>query len=336
MKRAALFIAIYGKRSIMITLSQPLYGFVVVYLKETRGANMEIKDMQAFYTVVEEGNISHAAIRLAIAQPALSRQMKRLESSLGVQLFERGSRRIRLTEAGRLLHTRVERILGMVDGTVREITEIGTGVAGALRLGTITSSGALVLPCLMREFHRRYPMVKFQIWEGEGTRILEMLDSHGIEIGITRAQVDAALYESVVLANEPLVLMMNRQTGIAGAAEDTVRIAELAGRPIIVPLRWKAVFEEHCRQAGFTPHFISESDSVVQDVLSVRAGLGMALLPLSAKSLVADDGALVIKKLVEPEILTHTVVSWLKGRTLSASAQHFVTLLKEMYRGKIG
>lgn len=293
---------------------------------------MEIKDMQAFYTVVEEGNISHAALRLAIAQPALSRQMKRLEGSLGVQLFERGSRRIRLTEAGRLLYARVERILGMVDGTVREISEIGTGVAGAIRIGTITSSGALVMPRLMREFHRRWPMVTFEIWEGEGTRILEMLDSHAIEIGITRSQVDANLYESIVLANEPLVLMMNREKGVAGDDEETVRVAELKDCPIIVPLRWKAAFEGYCKQAGFTPNFVSVSDSVVLDVLSVRAGLGMAVLPASAESLMDDDGALVVKRLTEPEILTHTVVSWLKNRTLSASAQHFVTLLKDMYK----
>ena len=109
---------------------------------------MEIKDMQAFYAVVEEGNISHAALRLDIAQPALSRQMKRLETSLGVKLFERGSRRIRLTEAGQLLYSRVEHILGMVDGTVREITEIGTGIAGSIRIGTIVSSGAQFLPPL--------------------------------------------------------------------------------------------------------------------------------------------------------------------------------------------
>ncbi len=293
---------------------------------------MEIKDMQAFYTVVEEGNISHAALRLAIAQPALSRQRTRLEGSLGVQLFERGSRRIRLTEAGRLLYARVERILGMVDGTVREISEIGTGVAGAIRIGTITSSGALVMPRLMREFHRRWPMVTFEIWEGEGTRILEMLDSHAIEIGITRSQVDANLYESLVLANEPLVLMMNREKGVAGDDEETVRVAELKDCPIIVPLRWKAAFEGYCKQAGFTPNFVSVSDSVVLDVLSVRAGLGMAVLPASAESLMDDDGALVVKRLTEPEILTHTVVSWLKNRTLSASAQHFVTLLKDMYK----
>lgn len=302
---------------------------------EEAGRGMEIKDMQAFYTVVEEGNISHAAMRLDIAQPALSRQMKRLEGSLGVQLFERGSRRIRLTEAGRLLYARVERILAMVDGTVREITEIGTGVAGAIRIGTITSSGALVMPKLMSEFHRRWPMVTFEIWEGEGTRVLEMLDSHAIEIGITRSQVDGNLYESIVLANEPLMLMMNREAARQTGDQHTVRVGELKDQPIIVPLRWKAAFEGYCKQAGFAPYLISVSDSVVLDVLSVRAGLGMALLPASAKSLMGDDGALVAKRLVEPEILTHTVVSWLKNRTLSAGAQHFVELLKEMYWDKI-
>ena len=124
---------------------------------------MDIKDMRAFYAIVEEGNISHAAQRLDIAQPALSRQMKRLETSLGVQLFERGSRRIRLTDAGRVMYTRVEHILGMVDGTVREITEIGSGIAGSIRLGTITTSGALLLPELISEFHSRYPNVTYQI-----------------------------------------------------------------------------------------------------------------------------------------------------------------------------
>lgn len=136
-------------------------------LRPEREITMEIKDMRAFYAIVEEGNISHAAQRLDIAQPALSRQMKRLETSLGVQLFERGSRRIRLTDAGRVLYSRVEHILGMVDGTVREITEIGSGIAGSIQLGTITTSGALLLPELISEFHRRYPQVTYQIWEAE-------------------------------------------------------------------------------------------------------------------------------------------------------------------------
>ena len=148
--------------------------------------------MRAFYAIVEEGNISHAAQRLDIAQPALSRQMKRLETSLGVQLFERGSRRIRLTDAGKVMYARVEHILGIVDGAVREITEMGSGVVGAVRLGTITTSGAMLVPELLSEFHRRYPQVTYQIWEAEGARILELLDNRVIEIGITRTQVDAS------------------------------------------------------------------------------------------------------------------------------------------------
>ena len=165
---------------------------------------MDIKDMRAFYAIVEEGNISHAAGRLAVAQPALSRQMKRLESALGVKLFERGSRRIRLTEAGRVLKERVEQILGLVDGTVREIQDVGEGTAGEVRIGTITSSGANLVPGLLAAFHETHPRVTFQIFEAEGARVLDMLDNRLIEIAVTRTEVERENYESIVLANEPL------------------------------------------------------------------------------------------------------------------------------------
>lgn len=290
---------------------------------------MEIKDMRAFYAIVEEGNISHAAQRLDIAQPALSRQMKRLETSLGVQLFERGSRRIRLTDAGRVLYSRVEHILGMVDGTVSEITEIGSGVAGSVRIGTITSSGAMLLPELITEFHTRYPNVTYQIWEAEGSRILELLDNRVIEIGVTRTQVDSKVYESIVLPNEPFVLIMNKNDEI-GKDKDKVRMEELKEVPIIIPLRWQSVFVSNCRKLGFEPHVVCVSDSIVQDLLLAKMDVGMALVPISSKNLLTD-GDLICKKLVEPEMSTHTVVAWLKNRTLSSSSAHLIELFREMY-----
>ena len=295
---------------------------------------MDIKDMRAFYAIVEEGNISHAAQRLDIAQPALSRQMKRLETSLGVQLFERGSRRIRQTDAGRVMYTRVEHILGMVDGTVREITEIGSGIAGSIRLGTITTSGALLLPELISEFHSRYPNVTYQIWEAEGARILELLDNRVIEIGITRTQVDSKVYESIVLPNEPLVLIMNKEQEI-GAASDKVELKELKDQPIIIPLRWQSVFIANCRKLGFEPNIVCVSDSIVQDLLLAKMGMGMALLPVSSKTLLTD-GNLIYKKLIEPEMSTHTVIAWLKNRTLSSSSEHLIRLFREMFLGEKG
>lgn len=291
--------------------------------------NMEIKDMRAFYAIVEEGNISHAAQRLDIAQPALSRQMKRLESSLGVQLFERGSRRIRLTDAGRVMYSRVEHILGMVDGTVREITEIGSGVAGSIRLGTITTSGAMLLPELISEFHSRYPNVTYQIWEAEGARILELLDNRVIEIGITRTQVDSKIYNSIVLPNEPLVVIMNKAQEI-GNDKGEVSLAELKDMPLIIPLRWQTIFVANCRKLGFEPKIICVSDSIVQDLLLAKMGMGLALLPVSSKTLLTD-GNLVYKKLVSPEMSTHTVIAWLKNRTLSSSSEHLIRLFREMF-----
>ena len=293
------------------------------------GQTIGIKDMRAFFAIVEEGNISHAAQRLGIAQPALSRQMKHLEENLHVKLFERGSRRIRLTEAGQLLYGRVENILGMVDGTVREIKEIGNGSRGVIRIGTITTSGAMILPDLVAEFRKLYPDVTFEIWEAEGARIIELLDSRLIEIAITRTQVDNLAYELLVLPNEPLVMVMNAEN-VCGAKKDTIRLKELKNQPLIIPLRWKSNFIAACKKFDFEPNIICVSDSVVQDLLMVKMNLGAAMIPVSSKRLLTD-GDLVYKRIVEPEMTTHTVVSWRKNQTLSTACKNFIELFKKLY-----
>ena len=287
------------------------------------------KDMKAFFAIVEEGNISHAAQRLNVAQPALSRQMKRLEEKLSVKLFERGSRRIRLTEAGRVLCNRVEGILGMVDGTVREIIEIGSGAKGSLRIGTIASSGALILPELISEYHKAYPKITFEIMEAEGTRVLELLDNHLIEIAITRTQVDNLAYELLVLPNEPLVIVMNKKNP-CGRKADTIRLPELKGQQIIIPLRWKSTFETNCKNLGFEPQIICVSDSIVQDLLMVKMNLGVALIPVSSQKLLTD-GDLIYKRLTDPEMTTHTVVSWLKNQTLSTAGKNFLEMFQQKF-----
>ena len=266
-----------------------------------------IKDMRAFFAIVEEGNISHAAIRLGIAQPALSR---------------RGSRRIRLTEAGQVLYNRVENILGLVDGTVREIKEIGSGTKGAIRIGTITTSGAMILPDLIAEFRKLYPDVTFEIWEAEGARIIELLDSRLIEIAITRTQVDNLNYDLLVLPNEPLVVVMNSKS-LCGAKKETVKLEELKDQPMIIPLRWKSSFVAACRKLDFEPNIICVSDSIVQDLMMVKMNLGAALIPFSGRRLLTDGN-----------LTTHTVVAWRKNQTLSSSCKNFLELFKKMFMPK--
>ena len=290
---------------------------------------MDIRDMKNFYAIVEEGNISNAAKRLNIAQPPLSKQMKQLEDNLGVQLFERGSRRIRLTEAGQLLRERVEQILGLVDGTIKEITELNSGLVGTLSIGTVTTSGATMLPSLLHKFHNLYPNVTFQLWEGDGSRILELLNSRVIEVGIIRAPFDPEIYESITLPDEPLVIAMKKDQCICGEDPEKVRLIELANQPLIVPLRWKAMFVECCEKDGFKPNIVCICDGILLNLIWTKLGIGMALVPKSTEGLISDS-ELIYKTIVEPALSTQTVIVWARNHKLSASSKHFLDVLKDI------
>lgn len=289
---------------------------------------MDIRNMRYFYAIAEEGNISNASKRLNIAQPALSRQMKQFEEHLGVQLFERGSRRIKLTEAGQLMRERVEQILELVEGTMNEISEFHSGAVGTISIGTVTTSGAILLPNLINQFHSLYPNVTFQLWEGDGFRILELLDKGIIEVGIIRAPFDSDIYESITLPDEPLVIAM-KQDCCCGENPKSIRLIELINQPLIVPMRWKSMFVEWCAKAGFKPNILCLCDGIIMNILWAKMGIGMALVPKSTKELIADS-TLIYKTIVEPTVSTQTVIVWLRNRSLSASSKHFLDLLRDL------
>ncbi|NLH45168.1 MAG: LysR family transcriptional regulator [Acholeplasmataceae bacterium] len=289
---------------------------------------MDIRTMKYFQAVAEEGSISNASRQLNIAQPALSRQMKMLEEDLGVQLFERGSRRIKLTIAGQLLRERTEQILNLVEGTKKEVAEFDSGVAGSISIGTVTTSGAVLLPELVNQFHNLYPNVTLQVWEGDGYRILELLDKGIIEIGIVRAPIDSDIYNSITMPDEPLVIAMQKNCPF-DQEQDTIRLRELAHQPLIIPFRWRSLFVSWCAAAGFKPNIVCLCNGIIMDILWAKKGIGMALVPQSTKELVTDP-AITYKKIVDPTLSTQTAVVWHKNRRLSAGSSHFLDLIKDL------
>ena len=227
------------------------------------------------------------------------------------------------------MYNRVENILGLFDGAVQEVRDIGDGAAGSVRLGTITTSGAMILPKLLAQFHAEFPLVKFELWEADGARILELLDNRIIEIAITRTQVDDENYESIILPNEPLLMIMQKEKQF-GDDKQVVHLEELAEAPLIIPLRWQSALIESCHKLGFNPNIICVSRSSAMDLLFVRMGLGVAMLPASAKEMFDSDN-LVAKRLVDPEMTTHTVVSWSKNATLSGAAARFLEFFRKIF-----
>lgn len=288
---------------------------------------MDIRELKYFYTIASEGNITNAARKLHMAQPPLSRQIRQLEERLGTQLFERGNRRIQLTEAGRVLYQRAEQILQLVDNTVQEIIDLSSCVSGTLAIGTVTTSGLILLPKWIKDFHTQYPGITYQLWEGDSYQIFELLDKGIVEIGFVRGNFDQETYNSISLPDEPLVIAMNQKGYICGASPDHVRWDELIDIPLILQRRYIAVFDEQCRQAGFTPRVVCTSNELMQDLMWVKSGIGVAPMPQSAANILADS-SLIYKTIAEPAIMTRTAMIWGKSRHLSAAARHFLNLFR--------
>ena len=235
---------------------------------------------------------------------------------------------MRLTEAGTLFRKRTAYILELVDNTINEISDLNLGISGTLILGTITTSGAALLPSLIREFRNQFPNVAFQLYEGDGNRVIELLEKGVTEIGILRLPFDPDIFDAVRFPEEPLVVAMNRNVYRYGDNNESVRLQELIDAPMILPYRWETMFKEHCKKAGFEPKVACRSDGITHDLLWADAGIAIALIPQSA-SVLFPSSTLVFKPIIEPSLFTQTAVIWLKNHILSTTARHFLALVKE-------
>jgi DNA-binding transcriptional LysR family regulator len=287
-----------------------------------RDGAVDIKQLRYFLAIAEEGQISRASRRLHIAQPPLSQQLKLLEIELNVQLVERGSRKIELTEAGEALRNRAEQILRLIDTTVKELKQLNDGLAGTLSIGTVASSGTTLLPERILKFHQQYPGIRFQLWEGDTNKVLDLLNNGVIEIGIVHATSDAERYESICLPNDRMVAAMSEKWD-QGRPEQLLPLAALADKPILCHRRSETRITECCRQAGFEPNILCEGDDVRALLVLADAGVGVALVSRTATSLVPGKN-LKYREICDPVIEISRAVVWLRKHQLSAAAKHFL------------
>ena len=163
---------------------------------------MDLKRLYYFITVVNEGNISHAAKKLHMSQPPLSTQMHLLEKELSCVLFERGSRQIHLTEAGKLLYERALTMLELSNQTKKELLDYQNGTSGSLRLGVISSVSCTLLNQWIKNFHHQHPEIHFELFEANTYQLLEQLKANIIEIAIVRTPFHAASFDCIFLQGD--------------------------------------------------------------------------------------------------------------------------------------
>ncbi len=280
---------------------------------------MELRHLIYFTTVARHEHVSRAAMELAVAQPAITKQLKDLERELGGgPLFERVGRRLRLTETGRALQAHALTILANVESARADLRERGGAQGGRVALGTPPSVGERLLPDILRRYHLEHPNVELHIFEGDSQALLQRLDDGQIDLAVVTMPVVRRGLAVSELFSEDLVLVLAPEHRLAGAA--ALSIAELVEERFLLYSSAGSVRQaliQACRQAGYTPQVVLDSGSMALLLRLVAANLGVAVIPRLA---LGGDERLAVVRLHNPTIRRTMALISREGRALSPAA----------------
>src|SRR5215213_2890459 len=180
---------------------------------------MDLRRLRYFVVVAEELSFSRAAQRLRISQPPLSNQIKQLEEELGVQLFKRSSRGVRMTDSGEVLLGDARRIFVQLEQTTRVVQRVGHGEVGRLTLGFVPSASNEMLPSILRKFRQRFPDFEPFQREMRPDRVVQRLHDQQIDVGFLYLPLDDASLNIECVSREPLVLALAESHPLASKAQ---------------------------------------------------------------------------------------------------------------------
>lgn len=290
---------------------------------------MDIRQMEYFLAVCEEGQITKAARRLNMAQPPLSQQIQKLEEESGTALLQRNGHRIIPTEAGALLYERAKQVLALVRSTEQDLLHMGQGQQGTLRLGMVMSSSAFVLQSCLPVFHSHYTQARLQLWEGDTNRIAALVDQGIAEIGIIRTPFSFENYHYVEdgSGNRSPMLAVFQPHWIPEFGDGELPLPLLAGKPLIIHRRHEENVIEACTAHGFTPDLFCRCDDVRSMLTLAAAGMGVCLIPQPRFHWKAESGVKTVR-VQEPLFMTGTAVIWRKDVSLSPVAENFISIFR--------
>lgn len=285
---------------------------------------LDLRHLQCFIALAEEMHFGRAAHRLRMAQPVLSRKIARLETDIGGQLFDRTRSQIKLTAAGVTLLPRARdlmlRLRDMADATRR----VASGGLGLLEIGFVSSATFSILPELVRDYHERYPLVDLRLRHMHMADLFHALIERRIHVAFTRPGIDDAEIMNDLVLREKMMAALPEGDPLAKATRLTVR--DLADRPFIIP----TAVDDHIRKifagVSFHPKVVQEPSDLHTALSLVAAGLGLALVPESARH--SPRQGVVYRPLTEPAIYTEFMISYRHDNT-DQVLQNFRALVRQ-------
>ncbi len=291
---------------------------------------MEIRTLKYFMAVAEERNLTHAAERLHIAQPSLTKQLKILEEELGTSLFVRGKRGMEPTREGEYLYRQGKQILELVSKTEGQLKEMQEGLQGTLYISAVETVGNSLMPEWLAGFHKKYPEVTYKVWNGNTDDVLERLRSGLTDMVIARAPFDKNMFDGILLGEDEWVAVMNHEHPLAKKSGTTVTLNELSDQKLILAIsNYRAdELKKWFQGMGKEPQLIAEFAPLMSGITLAACGIGVAILPgLSVSTLEYKDDV-VIKHIEDLDEQTQYALIWRKHDELSGVSRQFINHVK--------
>lgn len=289
---------------------------------------MELRQLQYFLMVAREGTISGAAAVLHVSQPSLSRQMQELERELGCTLFERGSRRITLTEPGMRLRSRAEEIVDLVGRTEDEFRVTAGTLAGEVRVAGGETPAMELVADAIAVFKDAYPLVRFNLFSGNAEAVGERLDRGRADFGVFVGHADLSRFEFLQLpARDRWGVFMREDDPLTSL--ESVSPDDLAGRSLVLS-------EQAGREMGTWFHrdlddldVVATYNLLYNAALLARRGVGYVI---SLEGIVdTSAGSGLAFRPLEPAVSADIFIAWKRYQSFSPAAEAFLAEIRRRW-----
>lgn len=280
-----------------------------------------------FLAVAEHHGFTRAAAALHVSQPALSQQIKQLETLTGATLFDRSGRQTRLTDAGEVFLRYARRSLQALDEGKRAIHDVEDLSRGSLKIAVTPTFNAYFIGPLVAEFYARYPNITLQLYEMYQDKIEERLVQDELDIGIAFADVHSADIDVQPLLQENLALVVANHHPLARQSSADLNLLNQQRFILLTgEFATREQIDSACRQLGVHPQVMIEANSISAVLDLVRRTSLVTLLP---SAIAAKDAGLQAIALTPPLLKRTAVLMQRKGAWQTAAARAFITLIKE-------
>lgn len=272
---------------------------------------LDFNQLGCFVAVAEELHFGRAAARLFMTQPPLSRQIQLLEHALGVKLFERTSRSVRLTTAGQVFLVDATRLLGLAEQAANSARRASKGETGRVTIGFTAAAGYEVVPGLLAAAKQALPDIDVVLKELISVAQIEALEANTIDLGFLRPLFSRQRIEFSLIEREPLVVALPANHALVG--RESIVLSDMNAQPFIMhsPKEGKYFHDLIIGlfgSSGVTPDYIQYLDQTHTILALVRAGLGIGILPASAQRFHFDS--VVFRPLWRNDVVAELCMAW--------------------------